>query len=205
MPNYYPESIANLIEARKEIFHSTISITNRNTLVPGGNYLTTCWYKIPNIISLFVDIRWSTELSASSHHEKTTAAIYEFFTGTAIRIFHEMWAEYIDIKWDWVFALFSSNKIHTAFAAAITFKTFAEKTFKPLVDRKLSNEVNIGYHMWMDQKTVLVKQLWLKDSEWRDSRKNEVRAWKPINMSAKLASLSNDWELFVSDRFYNNL
>lgn len=205
MESLYLDSIATLIDERVTIFNQTISITNRNMLTSDWSYPTTCRYKIPDVVSIFVDIRWSTELSASSHHDKTTASIYEFFTWTAIRIFHEMWAEYIDIKWDGVFALYSKNKIHTALAAAITFKTFADKKFKPLVDKKLNKAVNIWYHMWIDQKTVLVKQLWLRDSQWRDRRKNEVWAWKPINMSAKLASLSNDWELFVSNRFYDNL
>lgn len=204
--NLYLDSIEELIKDRIKIFKTTNSITERNNLISDWSYpvQNNYRYKIKDVISIFVDIRNSTELSASSH-EKTTASIYEFFTWSAIRIFHEMSAEYIDIKGDGVFALYSKEKIYTALAAAITFKTFSEKEFKERVWKKLNKKVDIWYHMWIDQKTVLVKQLWLKDSEWRDRRKNEVRAWKPINMSAKLASLSNDWELYVSDRFFNNL
>lgn len=206
--NLYLDLIDTLIKNRISIFKETNSITRRNSLLPTNQdypLKDNHWYKIDNVISIFVDIRWSTNLSANNH-DHWTASIYELFTWTAIRIFHEMWAEYIDIKWDWVFALFSKNKIYTALASAITFKTFAKNTFKTLVDKKLNWKVDIWFHMWMDQKTVLVKQLWIKNNENRwDIRKNEVWAWKPINMSAKLASLSKDWELYVSDRFFKNL
>lgn len=59
--------------------------------------------------------------------------------------------------------------------------------------------------MGIDKKTVLVKQLGIRDAEGRDRRKNEVWAGKPINMAAKLASRSHDNELLVSDRFYEHL
>ena len=202
----YLDSIDRLIKDRIKIFNTKISITDRNTLVANWDYYlqNNHRHKIEDIISIFVDIRNSTELSASTH-SKTTASIYEFFTGSAIRIFHAMKAEYIDIKWDGVFALYSKDKVYTALAAAVTFKTFADIEFKKRVSKNLQWSVDVGYHMWIDQKTVLVKQLWLKDTEWRDKRKNEVWAWKPINMSAKLASLSKDWELYVSDRFFKHL
>lgn len=201
----YLDSVNGIVNDAKTIFQNPISITDRNTLPADWNYKMNSWYKIKDIVSIFVDIRWSTKLSATLH-EKSTASIYELFTGTAIKIFHEMWAEYIDVKWDGVFALFSANKIYTALSSAITFKTFAQRTFKVLIDKKFEwKNIDIWFHMWIDQKTVLVKQIWLKDSDRRDRRKNEVWAWKPVNMSAKLASLSNDWELIVSDRFFKNL
>lgn len=59
--------------------------------------------------------------------------------------------------------------------------------------------------MGIDQKTVLVKQIGLKDDNSRDSRKNEVWAGKPINMASKLASKSKDNELFISERFFEKI
>lgn len=207
----YLDSIDAIIAERVKIFNIANSITDRNSLLP-TNYpyplKENNWIKIKDVISVFVDIRGSTRLSANLH-PSSTASIYELFTWTAIRIFHQFWAEYIDIKWDGVFALFSKDKIYTSFAAAITFKTFAKKRFIPLTERKLgekAKEIDIGFHMGIDQMTVLVKQMWIKnDTERWDIRKNEVWAWKPINMSAKLASLSKDWELYVSERYFNNL
>ncbi len=204
MSNQYLDNIDKIIASSVEKFNNSVSIQNINNLPSNWKYPMNHWYKVKDVISVFVDIKNSTGLSATSH-QNTTANIYEFFTGTAIKTFHNMWAEYIDIKWDWVFALFSKNKPFTAFASAITFKTFADNTFIPKVTKKLNWKVEIWYHMWIDQKTVLVKSLWLKNNSDRDDRKNEVWAWKPINMSAKLASLSDKWELYVSDRYYENI
>ncbi|MDD3302995.1 MAG: hypothetical protein PHN31_05530 [Candidatus Gracilibacteria bacterium] len=162
--NLYLDKIDEIINDGKKTFDETNSITERNCLPSNGDYKMNSWYKIKDVISVFVDIRGSTKLSAITH-DHTTASIYELFTGTSIRIFHEMGAEYIDIKGDGVFALFSKNKVYTSIASAITFKTFAKSTFKKLVDKKLNGKVDIGFHMGIDQKTVLVKQLGLKDSD----------------------------------------
>jgi class 3 adenylate cyclase len=204
--NRYFEEIHNLIAERESIFRQDNAITNRNALLTGEAYpmADNQWLKIPDVVCLFVDIRNSTGLSATSH-DKSTASIYEFFTGTAVRMFHILGAGYIDIKGDGVFALFNSNEVHRAFAAAVNFKTFAELHFLPAVRRRLPDTVDIGFHMGMDQKTVLVKQIGVRDAEGRDRRKNEVWAGKPINMASKLASLSGDGELLVSDRYYNRL
>jgi class 3 adenylate cyclase len=202
----YLESVENLIEARLEVFRTENSVTDRNNLPDTGTYphADNHWFKIQNVICLFVDIRNSTGLSASSH-EKSTASVYELFTGTAVRMFHQLGARYIDIKGDGVFALFNENQAHRAFVSAVTFKTFAQEKFLPLIREKLNGAVEIGFHMGIEQKTVLVKQIGLRDSEGRDRRKNEVWAGKPINMAAKLAARSNDKELLVSDRYYNSL
>lgn len=207
MENQYPPCLAQILQERRAIFRTENAITNRNTLPSDGIYplANNQWLKIPNVVCLFVDMRNSTGLSAT-HHDKGTASIYEYFTGTAIRIFHELGAEYIDVKGDGVFALFNENQVHRAFVAAVSFKSFAGGQFLTDVERKLINgAVDIGYHMGIDQKTVLVKRLGLRDVEGRDSRQNEVWAGKPINMAAKLASRSVDGELLVSDRYYNNL
>lgn len=202
----YPEGIAELIEGRTAIFRQGNSITNRNALVPDGNYplADNQWLKVPDVVCLFVDIRNSTGLSATTH-DHSTASIYEYFTGTAIRLFHELGAGYIDIKGDGVFALFNSNQVHRAFVAAVSFKTFVQNEFLPRVRAKLGSAVDIGFHLGIDQKTVLVKQLGIRDAEGRDRRKNEVWAGKPINMAAKLAARSKDGELLVSDRYYRHL
>lgn len=202
----YLDSIHELIAERERIFKANNSITVRNTLLADGGYPITdnVWMKVPDVVCLFVDIRNSTGMSAT-FQDKSTASVYELFTGTAVRMFHILGAEYIDIKGDGVFALFSKNKVHRAFAAAVSFKTFAEMSFLPLIRKALPKEVSVGCHMGMDQRTVLVKQVGIKDAEGRDRRKNEVWAGKPINMAAKLGSLSEDGELLVSDRYYKSL
>lgn len=202
----YLPGITELIDERVGVFHKRNVVAPHDKIPENGEYplADNQWLKIPDIVCLFVDIRNSTGLSATTH-EGSTASIYELFTGTAIRIFHRFDASYIDIKGDGVFALFNANQTHRALVAAITFKSFVQEQFLTLTHQKLRGAVDIGFHMGIDQKTVLVKQLGIRDSSGHDRRKNEVWAGKPINMAAKLASCSEDGELLVSDRFYNNL
>lgn len=201
--NQYLNSIHDIVRTNVASFNANnVAVTERNTLPSNGVYQMNQWYKIPNVICVFVDMRASTKLSAATH-AKSTARVYELFTGTAIKIFHELGAQYVDIKGDGVFALFNENEANRALAAGITFKTFAELEFKKLMDRIIPG-LDIGFHIGIDQKTVLVKQVGIQDAQSRDSRKNEVWAGKPINMAAKLASKSMD-NLWVSDRFYNNI
>jgi len=50
-----------------------------------------------------------------------------------------------------------------------------------------------------------VRKFGLKAYKGRTDRQNEVWAGKPINMAAKLASLSSQNQLWVSERFFRNL
>lgn len=114
------------------------------------------WIKIDNVISVFVDMTGSTKLSAT-RHEKSTAEIYQYFTGTIVKIFKAFDAAYIDVKGDGVFALFNYNVPHTALCAAITCKTFCENEFSDKV--KVKRRLTLGCHIGIDQKTVLVKRV----------------------------------------------
>jgi len=198
-------SVQDIIDSEVSFFEDTISITVSNkipdtTKIPIGK--PTHWTKIPDVICSFVDMEGSTKLSASVH-EKGTASSYRLFTETAIRIFSEFGSPYIDVKGDGVFALFDYDKPYTALAATVSFKTFVKDYFTPLIKKKTG--LTIGGHFGIDQKTVLVRKLGFKRYQDRSDRQNEVWAGKPINMAAKLASLSTDNRLWVSDRYFNNL
>lgn len=200
-----PLSIEKIIDNELNYFSQDVSITNYNE-IPDTTQIPikhpTNWFKIPQVICCFVDMEGSTKLSAGSH-DKNTARAYRLFTETAIRIFHEFKAPYIDIKGDGVFSLFNKNQFYSALAATISFKTFVSEHFTPQV-KKLTNQ-HIGGHFGIDQKTVLVRKFGLKFYENRTDRQNEVWAGKPVNMAAKLASLSTDNRLWVSERFFFNL
>jgi class 3 adenylate cyclase len=200
-----PLSIEELIETELAHFTQAVSITNHNKIpdtpqIPIQNPNT--WLKIPDVICCFVDMEGSTKLSAGLH-DKTTAKAYRLFTETAIRIFHKFGAAYIDIKGDGVFSLFNSDQPYSALAATVSFKTFVYKYFTPKV--KALTDQDIGGHFGIDQKTVLVCRFGLKSYQNRTDRQNEVWAGKPVNMAAKLASLSTGNRLWVSERFFSNL
>jgi class 3 adenylate cyclase len=160
------------------------------------------WLRIPDVICVFVDMIGSTKFSAQ-RHDNSTASAYQLFTGTAVRLFHAFDTPYIDVRGDGVFALFNKNQPYRAIVAAITFKTFIEKVFTPELKKKTKLEV--GCHIGIDQKTVLVRKIGLKQYSGRSDRQNEVWAGKPINMAAKLASKTKRGELLVSDRYFNQL
>lgn len=197
--------VESLIEQELKIFNDSVSITNVNE-IPDTKKIPiekpNFWLKIPDVICCFVDMEGSTKLSASLH-ERSTAKAYRFFTETAIRIFAQFDAAYIDVKGDGVFALFDSNKPYTALAATVTFKTFVKEYFTPKIKEK--TDLEIGGHFGIDQKTVLVRKFGFKRHDGRSDRQNEVWAGKPINMAAKLASMSTDNTLWVSDRYFKNL
>lgn len=160
------------------------------------------WLRIPDVICVFVDMKGSTQFSASTQESKTASA-YQFFTGTAVRLFHEFDAPYIDVRGDGVFALFNEGQEYRALAAAVTFKTFARDLFEPTV--KEVTELSVPAHIGIDQKTVLVKKVGLRKTGGRSDRQNEVWAGKPINMASKLAGRAGADELLVSDRFFDRL
>ena len=181
------------------------SITVRNSIpdtpqIPIEN--PKQWLRIPDVICVFVDMLGSTRLSAESH-DASTAGAYQLFTGTAVKLFSEFESPYIDVRGDGVFALFDSEQKYRALAAAVTFKTFADEEFVHRIRK--ATDVQVGCHVGMDQKTVLVRKLGFKRHRGRTDRQNEVWAGKPVNMAAKLAAKTIHNELLVSDRYFKTL
>lgn len=160
------------------------------------------WLKIPSVICVFVDMKNSTGLSAQITPHQVAGA-YSLFTGTAVRLFDEFKAPYIDVRGDGAFALFDEDQPYRALCAAVTFKTFADAIFKPRVKEKW--DVEVGSHIGIDQRPVLVRKIGLKRHGLRTDRQNEVWAGKPVNMASKLASRSDHNQLYVSDRFFKRL
>jgi len=109
----------------------------------------------------------------------------------------------IDVRGDGVFALFNQDQVYLAFAAAVTFKTFAEIVFVPELKEKTG--IELGAHIGIDQNIVLVRRIGFKRHDDRTDRQNEVWAGKPVNMSSKLAGMAGAGELLVSDRYFKRI
>ena len=203
--NQVPNRFKEIMDDELSIFKETPSITLINS-IPDTTAIPiekkTHWFRIPDVVCVFVDMLGSTKLSAQKY-DQTTARAYRLFTGTAVRLFSQFESPYIDLKGDGVFALFDSGQVHRALASAVTFKTFAKEEFTPRVQKQ--TDVMVGCHIGIDQKTVLVRKLGFKRYRGRTDRQNEVWAGRPVNMASKLASMSKDNELIVSDRFFSNI
>jgi len=200
-----PVRFREIIEDQISIFEQGCSVTVMNSIpktpeIPIQN--PQHWLRIPDVICVFVDMLGSTKLSAETR-DASTADAYQLFTGTAVRLFSAFEAPYIDVRGDGVFALFNGDQSYRAIAAAVTFNTFTHEEFVPRIKKKM--DVEVGSHLGIDQKTVLVRKLGFKQYRDRTDRQNEVWAGKPVNMAAKLASMSQDNELLVSERFFKNI
>lgn len=161
------------------------------------------WYRVDDVICVFVDMKNSTILSARKH-AGSTASVYKLFTETAVRILDLFNPAYIDVRGDGVFALFDHDRPYTAIAAAVSFKTFSTKHFKEKV-KELKLDIEVDAHIGIDQGTVLVRKLGMSPVKGRDDRQNEVWAGKPVNMASKLASIGDNGDLLVSDRYFGNI
>lgn len=162
----------------------------------------TVWKRVRCVTCVYVDMRNSTGLSAAKN-DSTTARCTALFVETAVRMFHAFEAAYIDVSGDGVFGLYDEGEPHRALAAAVSFKTFINNDFKPRLAK--SPGVDVGVHIGVDARTVLVRKLGLRPRDGRTDRQNEVWAGRPVNMAAKLASLASDKEVFASERFWKLL
>ena len=162
------------------------------------------WYRIRNVTSLYVDMKGSTQLT-NERHIKTSAKMYEIFTGGLIKILkqEEFRAHFIDIKGDGGFALwkekFGSVK---ALLAAVTFKTFVEKYLKKFVESQIT-KWSIASKIGITKDIVLVKRVGTRNT--KDKKYNwAVWAGKPVNISAKLSDMAEDDTVLVTDNVFQD-
>jgi len=85
-----PRRYRDVIDEQIDIYDQGRSITVHNSIpdtadIPIEN--PKHWLRIPDVISVFVDMAKSTQLSAEKD-DKTVAGAYQLFTGTAVRLFH---------------------------------------------------------------------------------------------------------------------
>lgn len=202
-PNQMPERFQDVIGEQIEIYEAGTTIQAVNDIPDTAKIPIQDpkhWLRIPDVICVYVDMVNSTGLSAVEC-DRDVARAYQLFTGTVVRLFHAFEAPYIDVRGDGAFALFNGDQPYLAIAAAITVKTFAKEVFVPRLHEL--TDVELGAHIGVDQDTVLVRKVGLKQYGNRSDRQNEVWAGKPVNMAAKLSSLAKANELIVSDRYFD--
>ena len=195
-----------LDDQKDKIGHPSLEIIERNS-IPSEDDMSLevgKWHKIRNVVSLYVDMKGSTQLT-SEKFIKTSAKMYEIFTGGLIRILkqEEFKAHFIDIKGDGGFALwkerFGSVK---ALLAAVAFKTFVEKHLKKFVKSQIT-DWNIASKIGITKGIVLVKKIGARNTQ--DKKYNwAVWAGEPINISAKLSDMSEGDTVLVTDDVFQD-
>jgi class 3 adenylate cyclase len=203
--NQVPDKYKKVLDEQLNIFKQSIKTTEFNNIpetskIPIENPLH--WIKLRDVVCVFVDMKGSTLVSAKTN-EANIASIYQLFTGTAVKLFDALESPYIDIKGDGVFALFDSDKINQALCSAITFKTFCTEDIIPKIKEKY--KIEVGTHIGIHIDDLLVRKIGFKRFKDRSDRQNEVWAGRTVNMSAKLAQLSEVNEVIVSENFYSRI
>jgi hypothetical protein len=119
-----PAEACTISHEERDLYHRSRTIESRNdipdtTRIPIANPLH--WLKIPDAACVFVDMKGSTQLSATLH-DRSTAGAYRLFTGSAVWLFDEFDAPYIDVRGNGVLALFNRDQVCRAVATERVIK-----------------------------------------------------------------------------------
>lgn len=152
----------------------------------------THWLAVDDVTCVYADMVGSTRLQIGKSPVDTARA-HQIFVDSLVRTYNEYGAQYIDIKGDGAFGIFvGKTSPVVGLCAAVTFKTICEKILKSKIPG-----FTLETHVGIDIKSVLLKRVGL-----RGDKQNEVWAGKPVNMAAKLSSMSSPNTIMVSERVY---
>lgn len=174
-----------------------VDITRVDNVPEVGPVNRGVWQQIANVTAVFADLNRSTELSASDN-PKDVAFAYTYFIRAMTVSLERFSAKYVDIHGDGVFGLFSGRgSMFDATACAITMRTLVENEVSQRFLEDAASDWELTAGIGIDRGTLLVRRLGL-----RGTKQNEVWAGKPLNMAAKLSSLSSGNQVIVSDRMF---
>lgn len=186
--------VAAQLDAQRKL---CVNITAVNDVPETGPANRGLWFQIPNVTAVFADLNRSTALSAADN-PKDAAYAYTYFVRAMAVSLERFSAKYVDIHGDGVFGLFSGQgSMFAAAACAITMRTFVENEVSQKFRGDASSNRSLTAGIGIDRGTLLVRRLGL-----RGTKENEVWAGKPLNMAAKLSSLSSGNQVIVSDRMF---
>lgn len=176
-----------------EIINDKVSFQKINTIpdtIPlEGNH----WLELDEVTCVFVDMVGSTTMALQ---DQDAVKVYEIFIKSLVKILNAYRAQYIDIKGDGAFGIFSGHESAIpALCSAVTFRTVCSK----ILENKFAG-FHIKTHIGIDTDRVLVKRIGL-----RGEKNNEVWVGKPVNIASKLASLAPENFIYASDRTYQTL
>ena len=175
-----------------------VQVVNQEEVPETGPSHRGLWWRIPNVTTVFADLKSSTALNSSVPPEAAAVA-YTYFIRAMTLVLEKFSAGYIDIQGDGIFGLFEGKRsMFLAAACAITMRTQVEKAVATRFKRDASVKWDLKAGIGIDRGTLLVRQLGL-----RGMKQNEVWAGKPVNMAAKLSSAAGPNEVAVSDRVFS--
>ena len=194
------EEVASSVKAQlAEQAQFGVQVENKLQVPESGPVHSGLWWRIPGVTAVFVDLKRSTQLSASGGR-KEAAYAYTYFIRAMAVILERFSAGYMDIQGDGIFGLFAGKgSAFAAAACAITMRTQMEQTVAAQFKKDSSSDWNLTAGIGVDVGTLLVRRLGL-----RGTKQNEVWAGKPVNVAAKLSSVAGDNQIVVSERVFTN-
>jgi len=168
------------------------------------NLETDRWFRIEDVVSLYIDMTGSTQLS-NEKHAKTCAKVLQLFTGALSEILrHEdLQADFVDIKGDGGFALWKGKYASArALIASVTFRTAVVLELKPIV--KTMFDWQLMSHCGIAKGDVLAKRIGTRDNR-KVKRNWVVWAGKPVNNSCKLSDKAEPDTLLVTKDVYKDI
>ncbi|MDI9909368.1 adenylate/guanylate cyclase domain-containing protein [Rhodococcus sp. IEGM 1406] len=161
--------------------------------LPDAN--ATTWFRLKNVVTVFADLKSSTQLSVGKH-PASTAAIYRAATGNVAQIMNGLDADFIQIQGDGVFGLYWGDKAYErAVCAGITVKTFSEKTLQPKLEGRWPDAPQTGFKVGIASGRVLVKNV---GTPRNVNQQEPIWAGKPVNYAAKAAQQADRNQLIVT-------
>ena len=191
------DDVSDQIENQRSL---GVQISRVNDLPEQGPTNKGMWYEIPNVSTVFVDVKNSTALNSSDGHLKDAARTYTYFVRAMTVLLERFGAKYVDIQGDGVFGLFSgSESLFDATACAITMKTYIARNLASKLEKENRVDWKLTAGIGIDKGRLLVRRLGL-----RGVKQNEVWAGTPVNIAAKLSSVARPDQAVVSEQVYND-
>lgn len=155
------------------------------------------WFKTPNAVAVFADLKRSTALNVQNP-PKVAPVAYSYFVRGMAAVLGRFSARYVDIQGDAVFGLFSGAEAAlTATACAIAMRTVMKRDIVGRFQKDAKVKWNLEAGIGIDQGTLYVRQLGLKEVG-----RNEVWSGNPVNVAAKLSSIAGPNQVVVSDNVF---
>jgi class 3 adenylate cyclase len=185
----------------KEIIEGDIDIiANASLSIPTHIYLEAQkWNQIDKICVVFVDMVNSSQIDFKTDR-KSSAKIYETFTGSLVRTMIAFEAAHIDIQGDGAFAVFDGYASYArGFVAATTFRTYVKRHLSGRIQRKVGESIEIKARAGLSYGDIIVKRVGTRD------KNNLVWAYNRVNQAAKLCSIAQPNALVASETAYERL
>jgi class 3 adenylate cyclase len=158
------------------------------------------WLRVRNVVAVATDLKESTALNFDKYAQ-TSAPLYQAVTGSVVRLFSLFDAQFVAIQGDGAFGLFHGERAYErAFAAAVSIKTFSERSVGPLIDEHFAESFpDTGLKTGIASGILVAKKVGVRGTN------EPVWAGKPVNFAVKCAQGADRHELIATAAVYEKL